>query len=402
MRTRSLASLLTRQWIIYGSALVAALLAASLLVLFLLEDALINRELSAVAQGLRQPGHRNRPLPDNFSVYPLAQVPLDIHAKLPFARAGTPFEMERPDGHYIHALPSTDRHGAPIVVVYDVTDVMQVVPHMGSGMAVGAGIAAAALLAALLMSRLLVRAFVRHGEALAAGFRLSGAPSALREAAAEQPVKEFRDLMELHAQVWESQRQAIASERETLAYLGHELRTPLQSASTSLSLLQHDHADRAALVRLARAVSRLNRASHAVLWLASDRKPDTSGRHDLVLVIGTIVEELQPTARALGRTFETILPATMPFSGPAEIAEIVVANLLINAIQHGSGTVAIRAGADEVSIGNPLSGGLPAPGFGLGLDIVRRLAVLLEWQLETGTTDGAHWCRIRIAEVVFP
>ena len=117
-------------------------------------------------------------------------------------------------------------------------------------------------------------------------------------------------------------------------------------------------------------------------------------------MIGTIVEELQPTARALGRTFETILPATMPFNGPAEIAEIVVANLLINAIQHGSGTVAIRAGADEVSIGNPVSGGLPAPGFGLGLDIVRRLAVLLAWQLDTGTADGMHWCRIRSVDGV--
>lgn len=71
------------------------------------------------------------------------------------------------------------------------------------------------------------------------------------------------------------------------------------------------------------------------------------------------------------------------FNGPAEIAETILANLLLNATQHsGAGSIAIRESGDGLEMSNPCCDNDEPVGFGFGLEIVRRLGAWIGWVVE--------------------
>lgn len=397
MKARSLRSLLTRQWATYAVCVAALFGATALLLLFLLEDAFIDRSLAAAARSMQGSAQGLTRLPPEFSVYPLGQAPLDVHAQLPFATPGRPFEMRLANRRHAHVLVSQTARGEPVVIVYDVTDQLLVTPRLGMGLGLALALTALALAAALLLARMFVGRATRHAETLAADVRRSRDPAELRAIATNHPVSEFRALLCLHADLWESQRAALENERQTLAYLGHELRTPLQSAKTSLALLQEDRSDPATHERLARAVARLTRASQAVLWLATEKEPDLTEQHSVLQVVGVLVDEMRALAAAVDRTIEVDLPADIRFHGPLEVAEVVIGNLLLNALHHGAGPVQVSAFAGGFSISNAALPHAGPPGFGLGLEIVRRLARRIGWRLEFESQAQRVQVLIRIA-----
>lgn len=396
MRARSLKSLLTRQWMLFATCVGLLFAAAGLLLLFVLEDSFIDRQLEAAARTVASGSPGLTRLPIEYSVYPVAEVPLDIHARLPFARVGEPFEMRRADRRHVHVLLIDTPRDGRLAVVYDVTDQLTVSPRLGSGLILVLGLTLATLLAATVLARSFVARVTRQAGYLADTIRSSRDPKTLRELARDQQVLEFQHLLEMHAEIWEAQLSAVEDERQTLAYLGHELRTPLQSAQTSLALLSRQRDDEAAFDRLQRAVSRLTRASGAALWLATERQPDLSVSMPLLPVLQRVAAELSPLAQRAGQEFEIEVPASVSFRGPDEIAETILANLLLNAIQHGSpGSISMRAEADALVITNPDLHGPPSGGFGFGLEIVRRLAERIGWTVEVSTSTGSASTRVR-------
>jgi len=390
MRARSITSLLTRQWMFFATCVGLLFAAAGLLLLFLLEDSFIDRQLQAAARTVASASPGLTRLPVEYSVYPIAEVPPDIHARLRSARAGEPFEMRRADRRHVHVLLVDTPRSGRLAVVYDVTDQLTVSPRLGSGLILVLGLTLATLLAAAALARAFVARVTRQAEQLAHSIRGSPDPKSLRELARDQQVLEFQHLLGLHADIWEAQLSAVEDERQTLAYLGHELRTPLQSAQTSLALLSRQRSDAAAFDRLERAVSRLTRASGAALWLATERQPDLSVSTPLLPIIHRVAAELSPLAERAGQVIEIDVPATASFHGPVEISETILANLLLNAIQHGSpGSIIVRAEADALVITNPDLHGSPSGGFGFGLEIVRRLAERIGWTVQVSTLAGS-------------
>lgn len=80
---------------------------------------------------------------------------------------------------------------------------------------------------------------------------------------------------------------------------------------------------------------------------------------------------------------------------PREALEAVLSNLLGNAIGHGApGTIRLHGSDGAITIRNPVRSE-PAPGFGLGLTIVQRLAAKLDWDVECGSDGGTFTARIR-------
>lgn len=126
MRARSLKSLLTRQWMLFATCVGLLFAAAGLLLLFVLEDSFIDRQLEAAARTVASGSPGLTRLPIEYSVYPVAEVPLDIHARLPFARVGEPFEMRRADRRHVHVLLIDTPRDGRLAVVYDVTDQLTV------------------------------------------------------------------------------------------------------------------------------------------------------------------------------------------------------------------------------------------------------------------------------------
>ncbi len=363
---------------------------AGLLSLFVLEDSFMDRQLEAAARTVASGSPGVTRLPPQFSVYPIADVPLDIHARLPLAQVGTPFEMRRADRRHVHVLLVDTAKAGRLAIVFDVTDQLTVSPWLGTGFMVVLGLTFATLLAAAALARAFVAGVTRQAMHLAEDVGRSPDPNHLRELAKDQQVFEFQRLLAMHADIWEAKLSAVENERQTLAYLGHELRTPLQSAQTSLALLSEKRDDAAAFDRLHRAFSRLTRASRAALWLASERHPDLSVAMPLLPMLERLAAELSPLAERAGQAVEIDVPATLSFRAPDEIAETILANLLLNAIQHGGpGSIAIHASPGALVITNPSLHATPSDGFGFGLEIVRRLATRIDWTVVVADSAGS-------------
>jgi signal transduction histidine kinase len=205
-------------------------------------------------------------------------------------------------------------------------------------------------------------------------------------------------MLELHAKVWESQLHAVENERQALAHLGHEMRTPLQSAKTSLALLADQLDGTAAFERLRRAVARLVRASNAALWLATDRIPDWSTQVPALALVRDLVQELRPIAQLAGQTIEIDVSNEVHFHAPPEIAETILANLLLNTIQHGApGRVGIYGRDDVLTITNFTESEGGSAGFGLGLEIARRLGRVVGWNITVSRSEASVHAHIDLS-----
>jgi signal transduction histidine kinase len=396
MRPRSLRQALARQWMLFTVMLSAMWLAAMLLLLFVLEDSFIDRHLLSVASTLqRHPGPVPL-LPAQFQLYATDALPADIAKRLRDTRQGVVREFWRSDQRYVHAMRTHSVDGKSYVLVYDVTDELTVSP----GLAPGIGYAVIALAVMLVLACVLAHIFSTRTSlrvrALIQQVLACRSPQQLTVLAAQEPVQELSALVQLHAQAWHGQLQAVEAERETLAYLGHELRTPLQSARTSLALLADDRADWRAWERLERALARLTRASQAVLWLSSDAAVAMPA-HVITAAsscIQALLDEFRPLAAVHGQAFEVELPEGLHWQVPDELVETLLANLLLNAIQHGgAGVVYLQADVTQLSLRNALSREAQT-GFGLGLNVAQRLAQRIGWEVSLRQDDTQAICTV--------
>lgn len=394
MRRRSLRQALVWRWMVFATLMSVLFAGVTLLLLFVLEDSFIDRRLQTVAETL--PAEARAPsLPEHFRLVPLADLPPREQARFGDRGIGAMAEFRRGDGRYVHArlVPAAD--GGRAVLLYDVTGELTVTARLPSGLAYAATVLVLTLLCAWLLANAFVGRAERHARRLVAQVRATPDPGSLEALARDEPVSEYAEILQLHADVWRGRHAAVERERETLAFLAHELRTPLQSARTSLALLQEAETSSPALQRLQRALSRLERAGNAILWLSSETVPAGVQRTHAESTLHELVDELQPLAAARMQSFRIRIAPALQWEAPREAVETLLANLLLNAIQHGgAGLIEVEADATHLTICNPPTTA-DAPGFGLGLDIARRLAARMGWLLEMRASDQRVCCELR-------
>jgi signal transduction histidine kinase len=381
MKPRRLAVILTRQWMLFAALGAALFGAAALLLLFLVEDSFIDRRLKAAAVSVVDPATAHLTLPPEFRIYPANDAPLDIHARLPWAQRGGPFEMRRADGSYVHALLEETPAGRPFVLVYDVTDQLTISPRWRLGLLLMSSATAVVLFGAFLFARAFVSGVGDRASALVAGMKTTRDPVQLRALAGRQDVHEFQQLLLLHADAWAAELASVDRERQTLAQLAHELRTPLQSAQTSLAILADERTDPAAWQRLQRALARLGRASTAILWMASEQEPRLEQRAEVVPTLRALIDEFVPFAEARHQQFALEVVEPADWNIRQDIADAILGNVLMNAIQHGApGIITVRIERGGIAIANQ-AGVASRTGFGVGMHIVQRLADRVGWRL---------------------
>lgn len=375
-RRKTLRRALARQWIAFGLVLFGGFAAMALLLLYMLEDAFIDRRLRDVGGTVAT--RSGTALPARFAVYAPDAAPAPIREQTHAMGEGDIREFRLPDRRYVHALRARGPDGTPFVLVHDVSDQLVVNAALGRAWPGLLAIALLLGLAAWAMAWAFMRRLSRQAADLVARVGPDGAPSRLHAYARDSAVAEFGELAEHLAQAWEERLHALARERETLAFLSHELRTPLQSARTSLALLeeQPDHA--LARRRLQRAVARLTRASTSILWLSGDSATAVwPPCRPLQPLLAGLMNEFAPLAAMRRQTIslDVRVPGAWPL--PAEVAETVLANLLLNAIQHGTaGEITIEMEGARLCMRNPTAPHAAASGnvsSGLGLQLVRRI-----------------------------
>jgi signal transduction histidine kinase len=191
----------------------------------------------------------------------------------------------------------------------------------------------------------------------------------------------------------------------------HELRTPLAVIDSASELLLADprlaENLRQPLRRIQRASRQMTRLTRALLFLAreSGGQAETGGNEcQADRVVAELVEaHAQLSAgRPVALQFEAPEPLRLPVA--PEFLEIVVANLLRNALAHTvQGHVRITLLRDRLTVADTGSGiaaadlpriferhyrGTGSQGLGRGLDLVKRICERLGWRIEVASAPG--------------
>jgi signal transduction histidine kinase len=203
--------------------------------------------------------------------------------------------------------------------------------------------------------------------------------------------------------------QFIARERAFTEDASHELRTPLAVINTASELLLADtrYSDglRQPLQRIQRASRQMTRLTRALLFLAreSENRAEDAGTCQADSVAAEVVDSYRQLHA--GQPVEIRLdtePMTLPV--PPELFEIVLANLLQNALAHtrqGHVRVALQQGrlsvedtgggiqpADLPRIFERHYRGADSRGIGRGLDLIKRICDRHGWRIEVASSPG--------------
>jgi two-component system OmpR family sensor kinase len=202
-------------------------------------------------------------------------------------------------------------------------------------------------------------------------------------------------LNELLARVEDSRER----ERSFVAHASHELRTPLALLRTELDLALRRPRDvaelRAAIESTADEVDRLERLSEDLLLLAQSGEGRLPLHAETVAVsepLGSVVARFTPAFEKAGRQVE-VEPTDAVVLADRRLLQQAVTNLVANALEHGGGSVCLRAlvghDATELTVSDSGAGvdpqvleratdrfvrGAASRGAGLGLSIVAAIA----------------------------
>lgn len=376
MKPRSLKRVLGLQWALFGGALLLSLCALAAVALYVLEDSFIDARLLAAERALA--GERE-PLPQ-VQLWRLDAFPAAQREGLAALKPGALREFRLDAARYVHlrALAADDE--GPRFLVFNAQEDMRVSEALWRA----APVFAVLLGLLLLHAAWLARRFVGRIEGTASGLlqALEREPSAasLRAAADSQPVAEFQRFGHALADALEARLAALKREEETLRFLAHELRTPLQSARLAVESLG-EQTEAPAQARLRRALQRLERASAVVLWLGE--ATPVAEALDVGAILSTLGDEFAPLAAVRGQRIALVEDAQVRWALPPAGIEAVLGNLLINAIQHGApGVIEIHLASERIALRNAIHAGESQSGFGLGLELTRRLLAKIEWTLE--------------------
>lgn len=377
--------LLARQWVIFTVMLFSGVALLAVLLSFMLEDSFIDQRLDDVASAQR---FDQRALPAHFSLYPVDQAPPEWQQRMSDASVGSIREFRLNNGQYLHVRLSEETDGNRFFLAYDVSEQLFVNTALSKTWPVLLSMAVLLAVLAWYLANRFSRQVANQVRTLIQRLGDCDDVAAMQQLAEAQPVAEFAELARLNAEALQRHVDSLNREKETLAFLSHELRTPMQSIRNSLDLLDNNRHHVAAFERLQRAARRLQRAAHSILWLAASTQSKPAEPCAVKPILSELVNELSP----LAATRQQQLLCTMESAYwliPAEMMETIFANLLLNAIQHGDpGEIHVRLTRDTLTISNPTSSLPYRDGFGLGLQIVQRLLQHVDCTMQYQQNDS--------------
>lgn len=214
---------------------------------------------------------------------------------------------------------------------------------------------------------------------------------------AQAPTREFQELNEALTELLTQHRRIYRSQKEFTENAAHEMQTPLAVQHSKLELLAQspDLTEQQApyLDALLAVTQRLARLNRSLLLLARLENQQFAADETVALrpVVESIVRQLDEQTAAAGLTIDVVLTAPGQVRANQTLMEILVSNLLSNAIRHNvaGGTIRVRLTAGELVVENtgravalPVGeefarfrkDALSAPGgIGLGLAIERQV-----------------------------
>jgi len=202
----------------------------------------------------------------------------------------------------------------------------------------------------------------------------------------------------------------VEREHRFSRYASHELRTPVTIIKGAVTLLKKKFSSEEdpgyrPLKRIERAVINMENIIETLLWLSrEDTAIDQNKAFAVVAVIQETIEQNRYLLVNKPIDIELVPEIDPLLSIPTPIFQIMLTNLIRNAIQHtSSGKISVIVKVDRVIVSDTGAGmdpddlslvtqlhlrGARGKGFGLGLSIVKRLCDRLGWRLKIESEKG--------------
>jgi two-component system sensor histidine kinase QseC len=242
--------------------------------------------------------------------------------------------------------------------------------------------------------------------------------------------KEVLPLLDALNDLLQRLAQRIETERRFTADAAHELRTPIAAiraqAQVALSEATDNEVRQRALQDTLVGCDRASRVVEQLLTLARVEGPQdlTSEPFRLDQLLQQVLAELTPDALRRGQNLELLAPEPLLFSGQSTLWQILLRNLIDNALRYSPSGATVRIEAQrldncqvEVTVQDSGPGlspedlarlgerffrvlGTAATGSGLGWSIVRRIAASQSIKLQVGksTKLGGFQVTLRYQE----
>lgn len=182
-------------------------------------------------------------------------------------------------------------------------------------------------------------------------------------------------------------------EKRFLQNASHELRTPIAVVSSALDIIDLRHrqgntqiADQHDNIR--RANKNMAELSAALLFLNTNKGANQELQQvELAELAKRLVNEHAYLLEGKALSVEVVCHHSQPYSLPMALCRIVLSNLIRNAFEHTlEGSVVVDINALVVTISNSEAGiedcsAEHSQGFGLGLNIVAKIAAQQQWQM---------------------
>jgi signal transduction histidine kinase len=297
------------------------------------------------------------------------------------------------------------RDGHVVYLTYDITEWENLEHDLLRLLAYGIGVL---LLVALLMGRQASRAILAPVNALAE--RLTTMQPRQRKVRIAQDFQgdEISRIAQAFDLYLERLDQFVERERSFTASASHELRTPLSVMLGALDVLdtqEQSPATQRAIARLRRACGEMRAFIEATLFLAREdattiqEAPPAS----VAQLLRGLSEDMQPLLRERHIRVDIAVPDSFQLPQPASLVQIMLGNLLRNAIEHTrDGSIEIRLQDSTLTLRDSGSGiaaeHLPhvlernfttkPDGVGLGLNLVRRICDRCGWRIDISSSQG--------------
>lgn len=232
-----------------------------------------------------------------------------------------------------------------------------------------------------------------------------------------QPVPNFHyselnSLAELIQSSLSSVQQSLEREQRFLGYASHELRTPIAVTRTNSELLRKMISKGIAADKLIEVLDRIERAgltmtdlTETLLWLNRQEGKSLPSKR---IRVGELTRQVESELHYLlhGKMVEVnVSTDESELALPESLCRIVMTNLIRNAFQHTqNGEVEITQKGCQLSIVNHNLDAQAEPddlGFGLGLELTKRLIEQSGWRYLSTSSDNC-WRSTVIFEANHP
>lgn len=221
----------------------------------------------------------------------------------------------------------------------------------------------------------------------------------------EQLNREIQQLIAGNIEVYRQQKEFTEN-------ASHELQTPLAIVSSKIDLLLQDEMlsgrQSELIFDAGQALSRMARLTRNLLLLArleSNQYPETEVT-DIAATLNNVVDSMADFAEGKNINLQLQNQATVKIETNAVLLEILLGNLLMNAVRHSSAgaCVGITFNGHVLQIDNPGTDGLNpsglfkrfgtvaknTPGSGLGLAIVKQIGNRYNWPVQYSFANNRH------------